>query len=236
MKNKIIYSAITFVLVFLITLWLTLPYSKIVAGALKNAERQAKIDIRYSEQKSGPLSTTFSDVAVNEIPVGDVKISYSPFRLITGSVGYKTAGAVNLKGKLSSGRVTAKGTVSSGLINNLTDKVSFNGDVLLDMDASLKDGTMSMEASADKASIDTPMGPMAFEKITAAAQKEKNKITLTKLASEDSMKLDLKGEIRVNNRTPEKSVVSITGTFDLMGQTKKLVLQGRADNITPSIR
>jgi len=50
------------------------------------------------------------------------------------------------------------------------------------------------------------------------------------------MALDLKGNIRLNNKDITRSFIDISGTVNFMGQKKELTLKGLANNIQPSIR
>lgn len=235
MKKQIIMTAALSVVIFIFTLWLSLPYENFVLKGLGEAERQAKVSITYSDIDSGPLSTTLEDLQVNDIPVGNVKVSYSPFRLMTGSIGYSAAGAVNAKGKLSAGSFTLDGSISSGVLNKLIEDAEFTGDIKADVKADLSEMKADIAASADKVKLQTPMGPMEFEKIDIEAGYDKNTVTLKKLTSQDSMELNLKGTIRVNTRMPDKSFVDLNGTFNLIGQEKQIRLKGRADKLEPSI-
>jgi len=236
MKKQLIASICLSVFIFVFTLWLTLPYENFAIAAIKGIEKQAKVSVSYSDIKSGSLSTTLSDLEIDNIPIGDVTLNYSPLKLLMGKITYSSTGVVNASGQLSADNSTIKGTVSSGLINSLITDVTFGGEVKVDAQLSMSDNTGKALAYADKATIKTPMGPMTFEKIDTDIDVKDNSIVVNKLTSKDSMELDLKGDIKVNKSNFERSMININGTFSLMNQTKEITLKGIADRLQPSIR
>jgi len=236
MKKKIITASALAILIFVFTLWLTLPYENFVIKGLSDAGKQAGISISYADISSGPLSTTLKKFEVDGNPIGTVKIYYSPLKLMTGKISYKSSGAVNAEGNASNNSITFKGKVSSGLINSLIKDVDIEGDLQADIKANPEEGSADFTLLTDKLKLNTPLGPMDFEKVNANAVLENNKLTLNKLTSEDSMALDLKGNIRLNNKDITRSFIDISGTVNFMGQKKELTLKGLANNIQPSIR
>jgi hypothetical protein len=236
MKKQIIAASVLSVVIFIFTLWITLPYENFVQKALTQAEKQGGISISFSDISSGPLSTTLEELELNGNPIGTVKLSYSPLKLIMGKVGYRTSGAVNAAGVLSSDDITFKGRVSSGLINGLTDELSITGDLQADIKANPEINKAGFAIFAEKLKLNTPMGPMDFEKVTAEAVLGDNRLTINKLTSEGSMELNLKGTVRFNPKDITRSLVDMSGTFNFLGEQKQLTLKGLADNIQPSIR
>lgn len=236
MKRKILLSIITFVVIFITALWLSLPYENIAVKAIKTIEQTAKIDLKYDQLKSGPLSTSISALEAKNIPLGELSLNHSPLNLIFGNIGYKLSGTINSEGKLSANNVTLVGNISSGVINNFTDQVKITGDLKADIRFNPQNSSAEVVAQAGKAGIKTPMGMMDFEKVSIEVSSKGKRVNIRKLASDDSMALNLSGTIIINERAPERSTVNIRGTFNLAGQKKEIILNGRADRLTPSIR
>jgi hypothetical protein len=235
MRKQIAASVAAFIIIFTATIWLSLPYENFARQAMAQAG-QSGIKLETSGLKSGPFSTDISDLFINENPIGDIHLSYSPITLLTRSISFTSSGAVESAGVVSPAELTAEGSISSGLVNSQTSEATFNGDIKLKIKANLKSKTATVTAYAEKATINTPMGPMAFERINAEADYQKGLIIIKKLTSEDDLALNLKGEVKINMKRPEKSTVNISGTFNLLGQDKNITLKGSADKLTPSIR
>ena len=236
MKRKILLSIVTFLIVFITTIWLSLPYENIAVKAIKTIEKTAKIDLEYEQLKSGPLSTQLNALEAKEIPLGKLTLYHGPLSLISGNIGYELSGTINAEGKLSAKNITLVGDISSGIINNLTDQLKVTGDIKADIGFNPQENSSEVSAEAGKIGIKTPMGMMDFENITLEINSIGRRVNIKRLTSDDAMALNLSGTIIINGKAPERSSVNINGTFDLAGQKKKIVLNGRADRLTPSIR
>jgi len=235
MKKQIIYGSIAFVSAFIILFLLFLPYDNLAAMGIAAIQKETKTNIRYSSISSGIFSTKLEDLEINEIPVGKVRIGYSPLSILTKSISLESTGAVNANIDFSPSDYEFDLNINSAIVNLLSDKAEFGGKITAVGTGSADDQTASGAVHLDKATIETPIGKLDFEKIDAEIDVKGNTVTIKKLTSKDVMALNLSGTINVNKKNFNLSLVNINGTVNVIGSEKKLTLKGRLNNLKPSI-
>jgi len=237
MKKKILIGSAVFIVVFLITLFLTFPYQNVVAKAVIAAAAKSGLQISYNDVQAGPFRTVFKELEINDIPIDSLEASYSPLSILSKSATIKLKGLIKADAKVSPTSTEYEAEISESVIN------SFSGEkAVLSAPLSVKGTGNPSEQSADftatvsKIEIESPVGKLPFENIQADITIKGNDITINKLTSRDDMNLDLKGLLKVNPKNLERSIVNIKGTADVFGQQKQITLVGRIDNIQPSIK
>jgi len=236
MKGKILASTTLFIVTFVISLWLMFPYEKFAISIINSATAKSGIDISYEEIESGALSTTLSELEINSIPIGKLKVGYSPLSIISKAITVDSSGYVNLKSTLSEKSSKFDLKTGGAILNALSKDVKFSGDLKSDGVFSIKEETADLKAYIDNISFKTPVGEMSLRDVRGNFNLEGDKLTVRSLTSEDSTKLRLKGDIRINRRNPVKSFVNLSGSLNLFGQEKRIRLSGRGTNIKPEIK
>lgn len=236
MIKKITYGSIVFIVSFIIFTWLMLPYEQFAESMISRAIADSGANISYSELKSGPFSTKISGIEAETMPIGDVTLSYSPLSMITRSAGLKFEGSINGEGKISSKELNFLTTINPSLVNSQIELAELEGELRVEGRVPFQGEPALFAANSDKITVTTPLGPLAFEKVSSIVSVKGSNIDLKSLKSDDSMKLNLKGAVRLNKRNIDRSSANISGTFSLMGSEKKLTLVGRLSNLKPSIR
>ena len=232
MKRQIVLSVLIFLLSFIIFIWLMFPYRYMAETAL----RKTGTNLSWASLSSGPFSTLLTGLEMDGKPIGDVKISYSPLSLITRSVHLSSKGPVTAEAKLSQSDCEFEADINPALVNSLTDKAELSGRLTVKGKASPKEHTASAVIYSDKTGIQTPMGKLDFEKVNANLSVKGDTVTINKLTSQDDMKLNLKGDVRYVRVAPDKSIVNITGSVNLLGSEKEITLKGRMNSLRPSIK
>jgi len=232
MKRQIALSASLFASVFITALWLSLPYGHFAEKALS----RIRSDISYSSISSSPLSTEIRGLEIEKLPIGDVEIGYSPARLVTKSISFKSAGMIEGSGRLSMKSVSANITVSGGLIKQLTDQVDFKKPLVISVEGSPIDSFADITAESKELTLKSPIGNLDFKDVRAEINVNGNRINIKSLTSGDETKLSLSGDIILNRNRPESSQTNLRGTLDFLGETKEITLKGRLNNLQPSLR
>lgn len=236
MKNILAVISV-FSAVFIISLFLMFPYSAIIGYAFDKASSKAGITAGYTALDAGPFSADFENLEINSAPVGDMKVSYSPLSVFTKKATILIQGPVNSQIELSPEKTVYAAEINSALINSFAKGAAvFNTPFKFAGTANPAENKAEFTAVAESIEIDSPIGKLPFENITAQISVNGSSITVKKLTSKDSMNLNMKGIIRINPADIQSSVVNIKGSADVFGEKKEVMLMGRLDSIQPSIR
>ncbi|PLX68502.1 MAG: hypothetical protein C0603_04940 [Denitrovibrio sp.] len=236
MKRKIVLSSTVFIITLIAFIWIMFPYDKIAVVAISKIQSTSKVKINYSQVSSGAFSTKISNLEVDDIPVGNVTLHYSPLTFISRSVSVDSVGTINGTAKLSEKHVEVDLDINPAIINSLTKEAEFSGKLALRGEGAPLDMSLTAHIDSDKVGINTPIGKLDFESVSTELTLEKNTLTIVQLTSKDDMALNLNGTIILNMRRPEISVSNIKGRVNVLGTQKNITLKGRLNNIKPSIR
>lgn len=237
MKNKILIGSAVFILVFLITLFISFPYQNVVAKAVITAAAKSGLKISYNEIQSGPFGTVFKELEINDIPIDSLEASYSPLSLFSKSATITIKGLINADAKVSPTSTEYEAEISESVINRFSgEKAVLSAPLIVKGTGSPSEQSADFTATVSKIEVDSPVGKLPFENIQTDISVKGYAITVNKLTSRDDMNLDLKGLLKINPKNMEKTIVNIKGTADVFGQQKKISLVGRIDNIQPSIK
>jgi len=236
MKKKILISTAVFTVIFIISIWTMIPYENLIKLSLTKIERSTKYNISYTSLSSGPLSTQIDNFEINNIPLGVIKAGHGPFNLISQKIDIDIKGPVTGEAVLSESKSSFDVSISSALINSFVEKAEFEGDIRAKGKGSPAKEEAEAVISLDKVTVDSELGPLSFEKINTELSVSGNTLTIKKLTSEDDFAMNLTGTVRINQKNFAQSLVNISGSINVFGEKKELLIKGRFSSLQPSIR
>ncbi|MDR0453220.1 MAG: type II secretion system protein GspN [Deferribacteraceae bacterium] len=239
MTKKTIKYAGIFTAFFIAALLALFPYSSVADSALMKLITENKLPVSYTKVKSGLFRTNITGVTLNNITIGDqiidkinlgnIKLSYTPFSLLTHSVKAfinSDYGTANIK--YSKNNVIADTALN---ISRLAGTLKFQaaGELKITIKYNSKDlkGVLNLNSSSFTLSLPV-LGPVKGDSLTAECTITGNILMITslKIAGDNLTVENADGQIELNRENIKRSTLNITGKARVMGLTSDFGIRG----------
>lgn len=204
------------------------PYSKVLEYYAGKAAADAGITLTVGSVDANAFGAELRSVQLNDFKADSLDLSYSPFSIITRSIGAK------LISDIATGEVELKGSTINLKTLLTTDKIpqiaesGLKGDIILNLTLTDMKGGGTIASPA--LTIPTDMGPVTLENLSGEIAVDKQLISITNLKSTGTAALDLRGNIRINQSNAGRSVLAFAGTISVAGMTQNIAITGTALN------
>ncbi|TCK62393.1 hypothetical protein [Seleniivibrio woodruffii] len=231
--NRILIAVGIFILVFTTSLWAFFPFGPFVESTVSKSAKNMGMKIKYDGADSGIFSTTLKDVQLNGREIGDFTLRHTPMTIFTRSMKVSVKGIYNAEAEISEDLMEFDVTTSGRALDFIKEPVSLNGNVRIQGKIDIKGDSSRIKAQADKMLLETPLGEMTFENVSADIESAKSRVTINSIKSDDRNELNMKGTIRLKRIHMPDSEVALNGSIKLAGQRKSLSINGKIDNLHP---
>jgi hypothetical protein len=228
MIKKILINAAIFLGCTIVFLIVFFPYAKVLEYYANIAAAKAHISLSIGSTEAGAFGADLSDIKIGDFAADSLELRYSPFSVLTRSISAK------LDSEIATGEASHKGGEVSIKTMLELDKIpqvaesGLGGEVILNL--AMKDWRGTGTIAAPKLTIPSDFGPVTFNNITGNLAIEKQMITVSSLTSEGTAKINLNGNIRINQVNANRSVIALAGTVSVAGMNKRITITGQVMN------
>ncbi|MGE4496880.1 MAG: hypothetical protein AB7E48_03295 [Deferribacterales bacterium] len=200
------------------------PYGKVLEYYAETAAAKANVSLSIGKTEAGPFGAELSSIKLSEFTADKLELSYSPLSVITRSAAARIESEiVTAEADHKGGEISAKALIELDKIPQIAES-GLGGEVGFSI--SVKDWKGKGTVSSPRLTIPSDLGPVTFNDITGDILIEKQMIGITNLQSQGAAKINLNGNIRINQVNAGKSVLALTGTVGVAGMNKKITITG----------
>ena len=227
--KRILICAGIFIVVFAITLVAVFPLTSVAKQEIDRQIALYNIQMTYTGFESGIFSTTMDGISYMGIPVGDLKISYSPLSALTRKVHVTTESDILALDATNKGdELTAAVDADlQRLINMLSlaipdIKADIKGRAVANASYNLAEMKGKLSLTGTDFEVQTPMMPLMLKSFNAEADLDNTSIIITSFNSEP-INIAITGRITINPNETKNSLLDLRA--EAMGQ--KFSIRGR---------
>ncbi|QAR34252.1 hypothetical protein EP073_12805 [Geovibrio thiophilus] len=224
MIRNILINAAIFIGCTVIFLLMFFPYGKVLEFYAEKAAAKANVTLSIGTTDAGPFGAELTSIKISEFTADKLELGYTPLSAVTHAVSAKISSEI-VTGEAShkGGELKLKALIELDKIPQITE-IGLGGEVALDVEVT--DGKGKGKISAPKLTIPSELGPITFNDITGDLLIEKQMIGVSNLTSQGAAKINLNGNIRINQVNAGKSVIALTGTAGVAGMNKRITITG----------